>query len=494
MDFLDPAKKQAHQRRLFLGYFLMGVAIVLAASILLILSNGYDLDRKTGKVIQNGLIFTASAPESANIYLNGKANGQTDERITVPEGKYNVELRRDGYDTWKKTLQLDGGSIERLVYPRLFPTKLQTAVSRTYDAAPGFISQSPDRRWLVAAQPGQLLTFDVYELGKPTQAATAFTLPDGILSKPAAGVAESLVLVEWSTDNRHILVKHIFGDAFEFVVIDRSDVASSYNLNKLIGQNPTLVTLRDKRFDKLHIYTAETKKLQFVDAKTKAVVPVLDNVVNYKSYQDNIVLFTAEDPALPGKHILRILEDGKSYDLRTFEATGTVLLDLAKFDGSMYVAAASSTEGKLYIYKDPLTRLKRPTKEVLSPFVLIRFANPTKLSFSTNTRFVALQSGTSFTTYDFEDSRRFSFKIAGELTPDQFATWMDGHRLVVDQAGSLKLVEFDGNNQRTLSTMVPGTLPFFDRDYERLYTLSPVANEPAKAAIIRTSLKYKLQP
>ncbi len=189
-----------------------------------------------------------------------------------------------------------------------------------------------------------------------------------------------------------------------------------------------------------------------------------------------------------------MFNDEKSYDLRTFEAKGSVLLDLAQFDGAMYVAATSSVEGRLYIYKDPLPKLRNPTTEKLNPFVLIRFANPAKLSFSTNARFVAVQSGTSFATYDFEDSRRFSFTLVGEVAPDQFATWMDGHRLTLNQSGSLQVMDFDGNNQRKLGDVTPGTLPFFDRDYKRVFTLSPVASDPVKTTLTRTSLRYKQQP
>lgn len=494
MDFLDPAKKRAHIRRLFIGYFLMGVAIILAATILLVLSNGYDLDRKTGKVIQNGLIFTGSAPESAGIYLNGKANGETDERITVPEGKYTVELRREGYETWKKTLQLKGGSIERLQYPRLFPSRLTTAVSQAYDTVPGFSSQSPDRRWVVIAQPGQFGIYELFDTGKPEEPASTFSLPAGLLSTPPAGGAEKVELVEWSNDNRHFLVKHQYGEAFEFVIIDSQEPAASVNLNRLTGLSPAAATLRDKKHDKVHVYIGETKSLQFVDVKSGAVAPVLQNVENYKSYRDDTILFTASDPARPTTRFLKMRNGDKVYDLRSFETTQPVLLELAQYDDSMYVVATAIDEGRVYIYKDPLPKLRNPANGALNPFVLLRFAKPVKLSFSNNTRYISVQSGASFAVYDFEDSRRFSYQVPGEVAADQLATWMDGHRLALNQNGALQVMDFDGLNMRKLADIVPGTLPFFDRDYKRLFTLSPVVADPAQATLTRTSLRLKQEP
>jgi hypothetical protein len=300
-------------------------------------------------------------------------------------------------------------------------------------------------------------------------------------------------MVEWSTDNRHVLVRHTYGDANEYIVIDRTAEQNTYNLNKLIGQNPTRVALHDKKFDKLYIYSAETKLLQTVDAKTKIVTPVLEGVTSFKPYGDKTLLYTTVDPAQPDKTLLRLLDDNKSYTLRTFDTDGDILLEMAQFDGDQYVTAASVKTGRLYIYKNPLPKLKKNSKTPLTPFVLIRFAHPAKLSFSANTRFIAMQSGTRFAVYDFEENRRYSFTVPGELAPDQFATWMDGHRLLLNQDGKVQVVEFDGANQQNLGSILPGFLPFFDRDYERLYTLAPVKDQPS-VTLTRTSLKLKLKP
>lgn len=493
MDFLDPAKRQAHMRRLFIGYFLVGIAIALASTILVILSNGYDVDRQTGKVIQNGLIFTASAPDNSAIYLNGKQQGNTDKRLTVPAGKYDVELRRNGYDSWKKTITLDGGSIERLVYPRLFPTKLVTAQSKEYVGAPGFSTQSPDRRWILVTKPESLSNIDVFDTENIDQAPLEIVLPTGVLTPSPVGQPESLTLVEWSTDNRHVLVKHTYGAAFEFIVIDRQVVASSVNINNLLAIQPTTVTLRDKRFDKLYIHTESTKELQTADTKTKLISPAVSNVTSFKPYADKTVLFSTEDSAIPGKATVKMLDDGKIYTIKSFTA-GNVHLDLASFDGTMYVVAAPVNEGRMYIFKDPLARLKKSPKVDISPFSLMKIANPTKLSFSTNTRFVGIQSGPTFAVYDFEDNRRFNFTAPGTVAADQFATWMDGHRLMLNQDSSVVVVEFDGSNRRVLSSILPGMLPYFDRDYERLFTLAPLKADPAKSEMLRTSLKVNLKP
>src|SRR5437868_1052460 len=102
MDFLDPKKKRAHIIRLYVGYFLMAIALGIGTLILMFELFGYDVNHKTGGVIQNGLVFVDAHPESAQIIVNGKPEGQTDARLTLPAGQYSFELKRDGYRNWKR--------------------------------------------------------------------------------------------------------------------------------------------------------------------------------------------------------------------------------------------------------------------------------------------------------------------------------------------------------------------------------------------------------
>src|SRR5690242_13199615 len=93
MDFLDPRKIRAHTIRLFIGYGLVGLALLIATVILGLYTYGFDFNRKTGTVIQNGLVFVDAQPESASIYLNGQSKGKTSARLQIAEGHYGLELR-----------------------------------------------------------------------------------------------------------------------------------------------------------------------------------------------------------------------------------------------------------------------------------------------------------------------------------------------------------------------------------------------------------------
>src|SRR5882757_4688705 len=105
MEFLDPKKQRAHLVRLFIGYFLIGTALILTTIILLYQAYGFGL--KNGKVIQNGLIYVSSNPSPADIYVNGQKRSETTNvRLLMPAGQYTFELKRNGYRSWKRAINI----------------------------------------------------------------------------------------------------------------------------------------------------------------------------------------------------------------------------------------------------------------------------------------------------------------------------------------------------------------------------------------------------
>ncbi len=85
---------------LFLFVLLLGVVIAYA--------RGYRLDAQKGKVTSTGIIAVSSDPATAQVYVNGVLKGVTDMHLTLPFGKYTVEVRKEGYTSWKRNFVLKG--------------------------------------------------------------------------------------------------------------------------------------------------------------------------------------------------------------------------------------------------------------------------------------------------------------------------------------------------------------------------------------------------
>lgn len=83
-------------------------------------ARGYRPDLSTGSLTSTGIIATSSSPRASKVYVNGILKGVTDLNLTLAPGKYNVEVKRDGYHTWNKEITLRG-ELVAIVDPVLFP-------------------------------------------------------------------------------------------------------------------------------------------------------------------------------------------------------------------------------------------------------------------------------------------------------------------------------------------------------------------------------------
>ncbi len=486
MDFLDPKKKRAHQKRLFIGYGLIAIAIGLTTMLLVFAASGYEVNRRTGAITQNGLLFVDSHPDTARIIINGTDKGETSNRYVLQEGDYSVELKASGYRTWQHSFTLEGGHVERFAYPFLFPTSLKTTDTQLYAVTPDVASTSPDRHWIVSHTPDALTTFQVTDISNPKKVTTTnATLSAAVLPvHPNA----SLQPVEWSTDNRHVLLKYSYDGGQDFIVFDRDTPTASVNLSTAFGRSFTQVTLRDKKADQFYVYDATGGVLQSALLKTKLLTPIASKVLAFWPYQDNTVLYTT-DGATADKVSVRVFQDSKTYIVRDLPTSPTYLLNMAEFDNHLYVTVGGSIDGKVYVYKDLLDDL-RSSSRIALPDILLQVTGAQNVSFSANARFIAVQGGSKFAVYDAENNRQFRYDTGLVLDgTNQKALWMDGHRLSVSSQGKLSVFEFDGANKQTLNAVTGVYEPMFDRDYTTLFTVSPSVQVKGRTAIVQTVLK-----
>lgn len=488
MDFLDPKKKRAHKRRLMVGYGLIAIILAIMTTALVLVTNGYGVDRK-GTIIQKGLVFVSAHPVGANIYINGQSKGRTDGRFDLEQGKYSIELQQPGYRTWRRDINLEGSSIERLVYPFLFPTSLVSRDVKTFDTAPDVVSESPDRHWIVSHTSAAPTNFDVTDTSTKENLSVTITIPAAVLGTHANQHFEA---IEWSTDNRHLLLKDTYTGGVDYIMLDRETPENTLNLTQVFGHSFTRVALHDKRYDQLYVYDTGGGLLEAADLKTKILNPIAGHVLDFWPYGSSNVVYVTDDNAPQGKVYAKITDNDKSFLLRTLPASQVYLVNMASFSGHQYVAVGTSAESRVYLYEDPLDALEANPVKTATAKALLKVANNAEyVSFSANARFVAVQGGSAFAVYDAENNRQFRYDIELKLDPQQKANWMDGHRLMIASGGKLNIFDFDGTNKQELTTALPSFIPMFDRDYTALFTASPSLGTAAKTGIMRTELVVK---
>lgn len=477
MDFLDPKKQRRHTIMLMTGYLLIGIAIVIGTTILLYQSYGFGVNRR-GQVIQNGLVFFSSQPNPANIYLNGTLKTQTNSRVMIPAGQYQVKLTRNGYRDWQRLVTVQGGDVQHFDYPFLIPNTLTPTSQASYTSAPGLATQSPDQRWLIIEKAGSISDFDLYDLKTPGQAATTISLPADLLTK-ATG-SQSWQLVEWSNDNQHILLEHDYDGQKEYILVDRQNPDQSVNLSRTLDIKNDSLALNNKKYDQYYLFNPTSGELDTASLTAPTPVVYLTHVLAYKSYGDRDILYATDDGADSGKTLIDLYDGTTSHPIRQVAAGTTYLLDMATYNGTPYVVVGAASENRVYIFKDPLGQLSSDNQQQPTAIRVLMVTNPSYVSFSTNAQFIVAENGTQFAVYDDQHNHMYSYKSPLDLdAPQTHASWMDGDRLTYVSGGKLQIFDYDHNNPQTLIAASPAYLPFFAPDYHYVYTVAPEATTGA---------------
>ena len=113
-------------------YSFMTLCVVVIVSLLMLVVLGYSFDEHNGRLEQGGLLQFQSIPQGANVTLDEiKLGSQTNTKSTVETGSHSVSFDREGYRSWKKTIDITAGQIGWVSYARLIPTEIQPEAVRS---------------------------------------------------------------------------------------------------------------------------------------------------------------------------------------------------------------------------------------------------------------------------------------------------------------------------------------------------------------------------
>lgn len=474
MDFLDPAKRRQHKTRLIIGYCLVSVAIFLTATILVYWASGYGFNTKTGRVVENGLLFVDSKPGGASIYLNGQPQGTTSARLNLNAGTYTLALKRSGYYDWQNKLTIAGQSVIRIVYPFLFPKQINPQELKTYPSLPAVSTESQNHHWLLVEQSSGngSFSFDEYDTTKTTAAPVVLNLPTGLLTSTDRP-DQVLTVVGWASDNDHLLLQHSFAGGTELVVFNRVDPSSSLNLSRDFGFSPSGAAFNNGRFDQIFLYNQANNSVGLANISKKDFAPAIDHVLDWRSVGDKLLFYVTDQGAPAGQVSFRIWDAGKSYTLYSLPSTKRYLFEATEYQSHWYYALGSDASGRVILYRDPLDGLKDASVGKATPLVSLATHDSPVLSFSVNGRFVAVQSGQYFNVYDTETDTRYQYSM--NKVASQLLNWMDGNRLMGKVDGNVFVMDFDSENQHQLLPTAGGPV-FFDGSFNHLYNFVPAAD------------------
>jgi len=104
----------------FLSKFILFFLFIAILGLVIAYARGYRFDFQNRSLNSTGIIAVSSYPKTAKIYINGLLKGVTDANLTLSPGNYQVEIKKEGYTSWTKSINLKGElviNIDTVLYP-----------------------------------------------------------------------------------------------------------------------------------------------------------------------------------------------------------------------------------------------------------------------------------------------------------------------------------------------------------------------------------------
>lgn len=359
-------------------------------------ARGYRFSTKTFSFLPNGILVVKSEPDGASVYVNGGLKTATNTTIFMSPGKHDLEIKKDGFFSWKKRIQIDKEVVTQ-ANVSLFKN-IASLSPITFEGA-----LNP-----VVSPGGTKIAFTVpTSVDTPTDKVGLYTidtfnLPLGFSKDPRRIVEGDLTGASYifSPDSRQILLTTSKG----IFLIDSASFTSQSQLVNVAGR--VAVILKDWEAQKKVINDAQLKNLPLplsgiLERKTSKIV---------FSPDDNMVLYTASGSADIDKNLIsqlpgastqkeeRSIRDGHTYVYDIKEDRNFLVFDQkVAFDNNDNKDALPAIrwlttskhlllamEGKVIIMDyDGTNRQEVYKGAYISPFAF-PFANATKLLILTN--------------------------------------------------------------------------------------------------------------
>ncbi len=169
------AIKRRQSLKVIISEVIMVIAVIVTVIVLALIVSGYWLGSGF-KVERQGMLQISSIPTGADVIIDGESSWlqRTNTSKVLPTGEHVATLKREGYDSWTKTINISEGLLYRIHYPRLFLLeRTTTPITDTIGTTKVFVSPSHDTMLLYSGDPAVLDT-SVYSV-LPKEQNSAFT-------------------------------------------------------------------------------------------------------------------------------------------------------------------------------------------------------------------------------------------------------------------------------------------------------------------------------
>lgn len=464
--------------RLIALYILMTFAVIVMVTTIVFFVLGYRLDTDSGHVEQYAFLQFNSIPTGATVTVDGVAvSSKTPNKSSVPPGRHTVTMRRDGYQTWTKTVETKAGVITWLNYALLIPNKMTVEPVANYESL-NMTLASPKGRYMLVQKYAEGPSFELVDIGSDTIKSTTLTIPaKDYTGSYVTGAAHKFAIEKWDEGERYILIKHSYANKDEWLVMDTQNAALTKNISKLFDVSISGIGFSGTSGNILYILSlGEIRKID-LSAETISK-PLISNVTSFSIYDEsNVITYVGLGKTGTAERVVGLHHEGddKSIILRTATSASDVPLNIAttRYFNEDYVVISEGEKIDILggAYPETTGEVATSLKAITS---LTSKLSIYGLSFSPTGEYVLFQSGANFASYDLE-YQTYTSSVIECASQVPALKWINNYYLWSDCGGSLSIREFDGANVRAMNSVLAGQDATITKNRRYIYSIDKTA-------------------
>lgn len=466
-------RKKIQTTKLIITEIFMLVIVVLTVVILTFIVMGYRLN-KEGKLEQSGLVQVESVPTGAAVIIDGEVlPNETNTSKILPEGSHTIELRKEGYTSWTKTVDLHSGFLTKLSYPHLYKENPKTEIVQNFEQKPSLFLASKKRDLGLIKYPDNKL--EVLDLESKTPSKNQLDLLK-IAKDPSL---EDLSIVDWSNSGERIILTAKKEDSSKFFLVDLEHPEYSLDLSAEFDIKISELRFLNDQGDRLGII--ESSNFRTVSLSDKKLSEVLiKNVLFFSNYDSKIALVTKgpdED-----KHIILYDTANKTKVLLAKSTAEDIRAYTSEYAGRPTLVLINDNSVSVYRGDLPTEDITKdnPLSNPVGKFT-IEFNTPRNFDFKGKNQLIVLSNGNNFAVFDLENYKLSTYTLESNLT-----FWADEYTIGAVSGGKLILHDFDGTNAVTFKDTESDFSAIITKDNNYLYYIT---KNDSELSLVRDFIK-----
>lgn len=362
-------------RLIFFFLFIVILATVIAYA------RGYRFDFQNRSLSSTGIIAISSYPKTAKIYINGQLKGVTDTNLTLSPGNYKVEIKKDGFTSWSKAVNLKGELVVNLdsvlfpINPSLSPLSNLGVVKA--------IPLQDNNKVIVFAEDGVYL----FETSRKT---LSFFPPLKTLARKEIfpdNIDFATVPVEISPDQKQAII-----DNFLISLEEENQLALDLSLSE--ESKNTLIAAWEEQKKANFLKILETYPTEFSKIASDSF-----KVLSFSPNETKVLYQSLIDISLPPMITPALIGSNQTQENRSIK------------------------KGSIYIYD------KKEDKNFEISNVKSQTSNPT-IRWYFDSKHVVIEENNKISIVDYDNTNRQTV-YSGPFLSDFFSTTSDGHIVIL---------------------------------------------------------------